>query len=116
MMLEYLEQMKEIGKALSTAIGEGDVDRVINLLKRRMELAERMGHPDPADPDVASGKVAEMLKEIVTMDGALEEKLRGLAGKLQNAIQAVQGEKQVVKGYITHSGEPGDPKFLDKEG
>ena len=115
-MLEYLEQMKEIGKALETAVEEGNVDRIVDLMRRRMELAVHMGRPDPNDPQVKSGEVAEALKEIVTMDGTLEGKLRDLMGTLQKAIQTVQGEQTVVKGYITHSGEPGDPKFLDKEG
>jgi len=114
-MREQLEQMLEISQALKKAADEGDVDRVTTLLKRRKELTERMGQPDPNDPDVASGKVAEMLKEIVTMDGEIESGIRSLMGTLQKAIKAVQGEQSIVKGYLKQS-EAGDPRFIDKEG
>ncbi len=114
-MLEQLNQMLEISKALDSALDEGDVDRVITLLKRRQELTEHMGHPDPKDPDVASGKVAEMLMTLVTMDGALETKMKKIMDTLQDALKAVKGEQQVVKGYIKQSKET-EPKYLDKEG
>ena len=114
-MREQLEQMLEISRALEKAADEGDVDRVVTLLKRRKELTERMGHPNPSDPDVVSGKVPELLKEIVTMDGQIEAKIRSLMGTLQKAIKAVQGEQNVVKGYLKQS-QTGDPKYIDREG
>ena len=114
-MLEQLEQMLEIGRALEKAADEGDVDRVVALMKRRKELTDRMGQPDPGDPDVKSGKVPELLKEIVMMDGQVEIKIRSLMATLQKAINAVQGEKKVVKGYLKQS-KPSDPRFIDKEG
>jgi len=114
-MLEELKQMKELSDALNRAADEGDVDRVVTLLKRRKELTERMGRPDPKDPDVASGKVAEMLREIVTMDGEIEKKIRSLMSTLQKAIHVVQGEQKVVKGYLTQT-DSGEPRYLDKEG
>lgn len=114
-MLEELEQMLELSRALSEAADAGDVDRVVALLKRRKELTERMGKPDPNDPDVASGKIAERLREIVTIDGELEEKIRSLMVTLQKAIKAVQGEKNVVKNYLKQS-DTGEPKFIDREG
>jgi hypothetical protein len=114
-MREQLEQMLEICVALQKAADEGDVDRVVTLMKRRKELTDRMGQPDPKDPDVASGKVAELLKEIVTIDGEIETKIRSLMGTLQKAIRAVQGEQDMVKGYLKQS-QTGDAKFIDKEG
>jgi hypothetical protein len=114
-MREELEQMLELSRALSDAADAGDVDRVMALLKRRKELTERMGKPDPNDPDVLSGKVAETLREIVTMDGELEGKIRSLMGTLQKAIRAVQGEQKVVKGYLKRS-DTSEPRFIDKEG
>jgi len=114
-MLEYLKQMKELSEAIDLACDESDVDRVVTLLHRRKELADRMGSVDPNDPDVKSGKVAEMFKEIVERDGEVEKKIRTLMTSLQNAIKAVQGEKKIVKGYLKNT-EENDPKYLDKEG
>ena len=114
-MLEYLKQMMELSEAIDLACDESDVDRVVTLLNRRKELADKMGHPDPDDPDVKSGEVAALLKEIVERDGAVEVKIRALMSSLQNAIQAVQGEKKIVKGYLKNTGDT-DPKYLDKEG
>jgi len=114
-MREKLEQMLEISMALQKAVDEGDIDRVVTLMMRRKDLADLMGQPDPKDPDVASGKVAELLKEIVTLDGEIETKIRSLMGTLQKAIKAVQGEQDMVKGYLKQS-ETGDAKFIDKEG
>ena len=64
-MLDELDQMMEISRALNLALDAGDVDRVVSLLRKRQELTEHMGHPDPKDPDVTSGKVAEKLREKV---------------------------------------------------
>ena len=114
-MLEYLRQMKELSEAIDLACDESDVDRVVVLMKRRKELADRMGNPSPDDPDVKSGAVAEMLKEIIERDSKVEIKIRSLMSSLQNAIQAVQGEKKIFRGYLKNSDE-GDPKYLDKEG
>jgi hypothetical protein len=114
-MLDQLEQMMEISRALGDALDANDVDRAVALLKRRKELTDRMGQLDPGNPDVASGKVAEMLREIVTLDGEIEGKMRAVLGKLQRAIKAVQGEQKMVKGYFKQP-DAGEPKFLDKEG
>jgi hypothetical protein len=114
-MREQLEQMRELSGALMEAADNGDVDRVVALLKRRKELADRMGRPDPNDPDVASGKIATMLQEIVTLDGEIEGKIRALMGTIQKAIMAVQGEQNIVKGYLKQTGSS-DPKYIDKEG
>ena len=114
-MLEKLEQMMEISRALGDALDKDDVDRAVALLKRRKELTDRMGQIDPKHPDVASGKVAGMLKEIVTLDGEIEGKMRAVMEKLRTAIQAVQGEQIMVKGYLKQS-DSGEPKYLDKEG
>ena len=114
-MLEKLDQMMEISKALDAALDKGDVDRVVSLLKHRRELTDRMGPADPKDPDVASGAVAEKLKILVTMDGALEAKMKDLMTVLKDAIKAVKGEQQVVRGYVKQSIET-EPKYLDKEG
>jgi hypothetical protein len=114
-MRAELEQMLELSRALADAADSGDVDRVTTLLKRRQELSQRMGMPDPNDPDVASGKVAEILREIVRLDGDIEGKIRALMGTLQGAIHAVQGEQNIVKNYLKPT-ESSDPKFLDREG
>ena len=114
-MREQLEQMMEISHALKEAADAGDIDRVVTLLKRRKDLTERMGRPDPNDPDVASGKVAKLLQEIVAMDGEVEGKIRSLMGTLQKAMLAVQGEQSIVKGYLQQTDES-QPKFIDKEG
>jgi hypothetical protein len=114
-MREQLEQMLELSKALQTAADAGDVDRVVTLLKRRKDLTEHMGHPDPGDPEVASGKVAQLLQEIVAIDGEVEGKIRALMGTLQKAIQAVQGEKDIVQHYLKQA-DSSEPKFIDKEG
>jgi len=114
-MLEYLRQMKELSEAIDLACDESDMDRVVVLMKRRKELADRMGNVSPDDPDVKSGAVAEMLREIIERDGQVEVKIRSLMSSLQSAIQAVQGEKKIFRGYLKNSDE-GDPKYLDKEG
>jgi hypothetical protein len=64
---------------------------------------------------VASGKVAQLLQGIVTLDGELEGKIRALMGTLQKAIVAVQGEKDIVQHYLKQA-DSSDPKFIDKEG
>ena len=114
-MLRELEQMLELGKALLEAAEAGDVDKVVALLKRRKELTDQMGPIDPNDPDVASGKVAQVLGEIVRLDGEIETKMRALMSTLQKAIAAVQGEQSIVKGYLRQT-DAGEPRFLDKEG
>lgn len=114
-MLKELEQMMELSRALAEAAEAGDVDRIVALLKRRKELTERMGNPDPADPDVASGRVADLLKQLVTADGEIEGKIRELMSKLQKAIMAVQGEQNIVRNYLSQS-ESADPRFVDREG
>jgi hypothetical protein len=114
-MREQLEQMLEISRALKTAADSGDVDRVVSLLKRRKDLTERMGSPDPNDPDVASGIVAKLLQELVSMDGEIEGTIRSLMTTLQRAMLAVQGEQNIVKGYLHQTGES-DPNYIDREG
>ena len=115
-MIEELGQMLEISNSLMEAAEKNDIDRIVALLKRRKELTERMGKLDPKDPDVQSGKVAEILKDIVTKDGEIEGKIRSAMSNLQDAINAVQGEKKVVKGYLKQSAAADDQKFIDKEG
>ncbi len=107
--------MLEISKALINAADGGDVDRVTALLKRRKELTDRMEPPGPSTPGIATGEAAELLKTIVELDGTIESKMRGLMGTLQKAIKVVQGEKDIVRGYLKQT-DTGDPKFLDKEG
>lgn len=114
-MLEQLNQMKEISDALLDAANAGDIDRVVALLKRRQELSDSMPKVDPNDPEVKSGKVTEMLKTIVELDGEIEGKIRTIMGTLQSAIKAVQGEQQVVKGYLKQTDES-DPEIIDREG
>lgn len=114
-MREQLEQMLEISRALKVAADSGDVDRVVALLKHRKDLTERMGSPDPNDPDVSSGIVARLLQEIVSMDGEVEGTMRSLMGTLQRAMLAVQGEQNIVKGYLHQAGES-DPNYIDREG
>jgi hypothetical protein len=114
-MLKQLEQMLEINKALEAAGEKGDVDRILSLVKHRKELADRMGPLDPGNPDVKSGKVAQMLKDIVIQDGKIEKMIRELMGSLKDAIQTVKGEQNVVEGYLKKA-EPNEPRFLDKEG
>jgi hypothetical protein len=114
-MLKELEQMHEISKALMEAADKGDVDRVIELLKHRKELSEKMGQLNPSDPDVVAGKVAPLLKQIIMLDGELEGKIRSLMNDIQKAIMAVQGEQNVIKNYLKET-DSVDPKFIDREG
>lgn len=114
-MREALEQMREISYELMKAADDGDMDRVIALLKRRQELAKHMGRPDPADPEVISGEVAKILKEIVTMDGEIEGKIRSLMNTLQNAILVIKGEQDIVRGYLKQT-DSENPKFIEREG
>jgi hypothetical protein len=114
-LIDELGQMLEISSALLEAADSGDVDRVVALLRRRKELTDKMAQPGPGVPGIATGEAAELLRRIIEMDGKIEEKMRGLMGTLQKAIKAVQGEKNVVRGYLKQT-ETGEPKFLDKEG
>lgn len=114
-MLGELEQMLEISRALSEAAEKSDVDRIVTLLKRRAELTGKMGNVNPEDPDVKSGEVARMLREIVRMDGEIEGKIRSVMGTLQNAMKSVQGEQKLVEGYLKQT-EVSDPRLIDKEG
>ncbi|MCK4719690.1 flagellar protein FliT [bacterium] len=114
-MLEELDQMLEISYALEEALEKKDVDRVVTLLKRRKELTDAMEPMDPGHPDVKSGKAVEKLNVLVNLDADLESKLRNLMAELQTAIQTIQGETKVVKGYLKKSGSE-DPKYIDKEG
>jgi len=114
-LIEELRQMLEISNALMEAADAGDVDRVVALLKRRKELTDRMAQPAPSVPGIASGEAAELLKQVVEMDGVIEEKMRGLMNTIQKALMAVQGEKDIVRGYLKQT-DSVEPKFLDKEG
>jgi len=114
-MLNELEQMIELNRVIEEAVDKGDIDRVVKLMKRRKELTDHMGNPSPDDPDIQSGKVQELLREIVKADGEIEAKIRNLMGTLQKAIQTVQGERKVVKGYLSLPGSD-EPKLIDREG
>ncbi|HEX9744232.1 MAG TPA: flagellar protein FliT [bacterium] len=114
-MMDELEQMMEISDGLLKAASDGDIDRVVALLKRRKGLTENMEPLDPNDENVKSGKAAEILKNLVDKDGEIEVLINDLMVKLQTAMTAVQGEKKIVRGYLQKS-EGDEPKLIDREG